>query len=118
VQQLAVQKADALDNLYTLLCCQTCSRKITSACVPLMVARLGANWTSASCRELVYPIVQTMVVLEEIRGIASHEEYEEFIAANKASEGTLFAEDARDVQQRRKGHKQQDKGACYVFLQG
>ncbi len=42
-----------------------------------MVALLGANWTSASCRELVYPIVQTMVVLEEIGGIASHEEYEE-----------------------------------------
>ncbi len=90
VQQLAVQKAEALDNLYTRLCCQTCSRKITSTCVPLMVARLGANWTSALCRELVYPIVQTMVVLEEIGGISSHEEYEEFSAANKASEGTLL----------------------------
>jgi hypothetical protein len=90
VQQLAVQKADTRDNLYIRLCPQTCSRKITRACVPLMVARLGANWTAASCRELVYPIVQTMVVLEEIGGIASHEEYEELRAANKASEGTLL----------------------------
>jgi hypothetical protein len=31
-----------------------------------------------------------MVVLEEIGGIASHEEYEELRAANKASEGTLL----------------------------
>jgi hypothetical protein len=31
-----------------------------------------------------------MVVLEEIGGIASHEEYEELRAANKTSEGTLL----------------------------
>jgi hypothetical protein len=90
VQQQAMQKKDARENLYTRLCPQTWSRKITRACVPLMVARLGAHWTSASCRELVYPIVQTMVVLEQLGGIAGHEEYEELRSANKACEGTLL----------------------------
>jgi hypothetical protein len=85
-----MRKADARENLYTRLSLQTCLGKITSACVPLMVVCLSANWTSASCREFVYSIVQAMVVFKGMGGIDSHENYEELRAANQLSRGTLL----------------------------
>ncbi len=52
------------------------SRKITRTCVPLMVARIGHNWDAAGAANLVGPIVQTMVVVHNIAGIESYEEYD------------------------------------------
>ena len=54
-----------------------------------MVARLGLHWDAASQRVNVYPIVQSMVVLHEIGGIQSHDEFEELRRARPAAEFSL-----------------------------
>ncbi len=56
---------------------QLFSRKITRSCVPLMITRLGLHWDASSMQSLVYCMVPTMVVENNIAGIESHDEYEE-----------------------------------------
>ncbi len=41
-----------------------------------MVARIGHNWDAAGAANLLGPIVQTMVVVHNIAGIESYEEYD------------------------------------------
>ena len=80
---------DSSENLHTRLSEQTFSCKITRTCVPLMVARLSLHWDAASQRVNVYPIVQSMVVLHEIGGIQSHDEFEELRRARPAAEFSI-----------------------------
>jgi hypothetical protein len=56
---------------------QSFSRKLTRACVPLMVARIGHNWDAAAMQLLVASIVQTMVSVHNIAGSESYDEYDE-----------------------------------------
>ena len=67
---------DERPNLHSKLQGQRNSRKITRTCVPVMVARIGYHWDAASKKHLVLPIIQHMVVLNNIGGIESHDEYE------------------------------------------
>lgn len=85
-----LSRTDSKETLYSRLNMQTCTRKLTKLCVPVMVARLGQNWTAASSRCAVLPIFQTMVVDGSIGGIETHEEYEELRAASTKSEYTLL----------------------------
>ncbi len=75
-QEAEAAAADARPNLHSKLKEQTFSRKITRACVPLMVARIGHNWDAAGAANLVAPIVQTMVVAYNIAGIKDYDEYD------------------------------------------
>ncbi len=42
-----------------------------------MVARIRHNWDAAAMQPLIVPIVQTMVVVHNIAGIESYEEYDD-----------------------------------------
>jgi hypothetical protein len=55
-----------------------------------MIARLGLQWSSASFRCYVIPIVQQVVVENCIAGIENHDEYYELRAANTSSENRLM----------------------------
>ncbi len=55
-----------------------------------MVARLGLQWFSASFRCFVIPIVQQVVVENNIAEIQSHDEYDELRAANTLAESRLL----------------------------
>ena len=68
-------RADAGDNLLERLGNQTVSRQLLKKAVPIMVSRLGPRFPSASCRSLLTPIIQTVVVEHNIAGIKSREEY-------------------------------------------
>ncbi len=90
MQELQARSIDSRDNLFTRLQDQSFTRKITSASVPWMVARLGLQWYSASFQCFVIPIVQQVVVENCIAGIDSHDEYDELRAGNTSSENMLM----------------------------
>jgi hypothetical protein len=69
---------------------QTFSRKITRACVPLMVVRIGHNWDAAGAASLVVPMVQTMVVAHNIASIQDYEEYDALRNNRPAAERVLL----------------------------
>ena len=68
--------SDARPTLHSKLQGGSCARKITSTCVPLMVARIGHNWDAAGEANRVAPILETMVVVHNIAGIQDYEEYD------------------------------------------
>ncbi len=83
--------ADAHPNLHSKLGASgSFSRKITRTCVPLMVARIGHKWDAASPATLVAPIIQTMVVVHNIAGIDSYEEYDALRENRRVAERTLL----------------------------
>ena len=55
-------RADASDNVLERLGKQTFTRELLKKAVPVMVARLGPCFPSASSRPLLTPIIQTVVV--------------------------------------------------------
>jgi hypothetical protein len=89
-QETEAAAADARPNLHSKLNAQTFSRKITRACVPLMVARIGHNWDAAGVASLVTPIVQTMVVAHNIASIQDYEEYDALRDNRSAVERVLL----------------------------
>ena len=99
MQYLEASKANPQDTLYSRLNKQTYTRKLSRHCVSLLISRLGLHWAASSCQELMYPIVQTMVVQERIGDIATHEEYEECRAASKTAE-TMLLQQMRETNNR------------------
>jgi hypothetical protein len=89
-QETEAAAADARPTLHSKLSAQTFSRKITRACVPLMVARIGNDWDAAGAANLVAPIVQTMVVAHKIAGIDDYDEYDALRDNRPAAEKVLI----------------------------
>ncbi len=86
-QEIDAAATDARPNLHSKLgTSQSFSRKITSTCVPLIVARIGHNWDAAGAANLVAPIVQTMVVAHNIAGIQDYDEYDALRENRRAAE--------------------------------
>ena len=82
-------RADASDNVLERLGKQTFTRELLKKAVPVMVARLGSRFPSASSRPLLTPIIQTVVVEHNIAGIKSREEHIELCNVNPEAE-TVF----------------------------
>ena len=90
LQMAEAATVDARPNLHSKLAAQSNTRKITRACVPFLVARIGHGWDAAAMQPLVAPIVQTMVVVNEIAGITSYDEYDELRENRPGAERTLL----------------------------
>ena len=84
-------QADASDNILARLGKQTVTRVLLKKAVPLMVARLGPRFPAASSRSLLTPIVQTVVVEQNIAGITSREEYIALRNASTEAEGVFIS---------------------------
>jgi hypothetical protein len=55
-----------------------------------MAARIEHYWDAAAMQPLIAPIVQTMVVVHNIAGIKSYDEYDELRENRRAAEKTLL----------------------------
>jgi hypothetical protein len=78
LQETEAASADAHANLHSKLgFTQSFSRKITRTCVPLMVAHIWHDWDTAAMQSLVASIIQTMIMVHNIAGIDSYDEYDE-----------------------------------------
>ncbi len=84
-------RADASDNILARLGKQTVARVLLKKAVPVMVARLGPRCPSAYSRSMLTPIVQTVVVRDNIAGIASREEYIALRNASSEAEGVFIS---------------------------
>jgi hypothetical protein len=89
-QETEAAASDARPNLHSKLKGGSEKRKITCTCVPLMVARIGHNWDSASEASRVAPIVQTMVVVHNIADIKDYDEYDALRENRPVSEKVLL----------------------------
>ena len=69
---------------------QTLSRQILRNAVPWMVSRLGPRFPSTSMRDVLYPIVQEVVVERRIAGIQDHAEYNSLRKAGVDAEFALL----------------------------
>ena len=61
-------------------------RKIQAGCVAWLVNLLGIRWSSSVCRAQVAPIVQYLVLRQELGGIDSSDKYSACKNANQKSE--------------------------------
>ena len=90
MQEQQARLNDSWENLFSKLQHQSSTSKITRSSVPWMVACLGLQWYSASFRCFVIPIVQQVVVENNIADIQSHYEYDKLCAANTSAESRLL----------------------------
>jgi hypothetical protein len=55
-----------------------------------MVARIWHDWDTAAMQSLVAPIVQIMIMVHNIVGIDSYDEYDELLENHRASAKSLL----------------------------
>ena len=83
---------DAGDNTLARLGKQAVTRMLLKKAVPVTITRLGPRFPFASSRSLLTPIVQTLVVDNNIGGIGNRDEYNALRNASVEAGGAFIAQ--------------------------